>query len=186
MQRRVGLDFVRCGMSGDVSAVCPRRLRERSGSERVLLEAKVVSDRVRSKCVVERGLVLGEVLEAGPAAEHHDGVGIERGARVVICHTGRHEVDEMPPEVEHVHTDPFDVEALRGTLAVRRFDAIIAIYRRLRDVAIVARELTHRLITVGGIPVSHGYMVPEACTPGGVPLPTREDDRRASGMSPVE
>ena len=35
-----------------------------------------------------------------------------RGERVAICHTGRHEIDEIPADVEHVHTDPFDVEPL--------------------------------------------------------------------------
>lgn len=100
---------------------------------------------------------------------------LARGARVVICHTGRHELDEIPPGVEHVHTDPFDADALRAALAGRRFAAVIATYGRLRDVAVIARDLTDRLITVGGMPAYRGYMVPEVCSPPGLPVPTRED-----------
>ena len=33
---------------------------------------------------------------------------LQRGFEVAILHTGRHEVDEIPPEVEHIHTNPFD------------------------------------------------------------------------------
>ena len=35
---------------------------------------------------------------------------IARGFDVTILHTGRHEVDEIPPSVEHIHTNPFKPE----------------------------------------------------------------------------
>jgi nucleoside-diphosphate-sugar epimerase len=104
---------------------------------------------------------------------------LERGARVAICHTGRHELDEIPAEVEHIHTDPFDATALRAALAGRRFGAVIATYGRLRDVAGIAREVTERLITVGGMPAYRGYMVPDMWDPPGLPVPTREDAVRS-------
>ena len=31
----------------------------------------------------------------------------ERGYRVAILHRGRHELPEIPDDVEHIHTDPF-------------------------------------------------------------------------------
>ena len=34
---------------------------------------------------------------------------IDRGFQVTILHTGRHETDLIGPEVEHIHTDPFNV-----------------------------------------------------------------------------
>lgn len=117
-------------------------------------------------------LVIGGTGPTGPYLV--DGL-LARGARVAICHTGRHEIAEIPPEVEHIHTDPFDVDALRQALDGRRFAAVIATYGRLRDVAVVARDLTDRLITVGGMPAYRGYMVPEVCTPPGLVIPTRED-----------
>jgi nucleoside-diphosphate-sugar epimerase len=35
---------------------------------------------------------------------------VERGHRVTILHTGRHELDALPPSevVPHIHADPFD------------------------------------------------------------------------------
>ncbi len=121
-------------------------------------------------------LVIGGTGPTGPFVVN--GL-LARGARVAICHTGRHELDEIPPEVEHIHTDPFDADALRAALAGRHFAAIIATYGRLRDVASLAAELTDRLITVGGMPAYRGYMVPESCTPPGLPVPTREDGARS-------
>jgi nucleoside-diphosphate-sugar epimerase len=117
-------------------------------------------------------LVIGGTGPTGPFIVH--GL-LARGVRVVICHTGRHEIDEIPAEVEHIHTDPFDAAALRTSLVGRRFGAVIATYGRLRDVAVLARDLTDRLITVGGMPAYRGYMVPEVCVPPGLPIPARED-----------
>lgn len=121
-------------------------------------------------------LVIGGTGPVGPHVV--DGI-LARGRRVAICHTGRHEVDEMPIEVEHIHTDPFDASALRRALEGRRFDAIIAMYGRLRDVAVIARDHTDRLISVGGMPAYRGYMVPEVWDPPGLPVPTREDAVRS-------
>ena len=33
----------------------------------------------------------------------------QRGYEVAILHTGRHETDLIGPDIEHIHTDPFDV-----------------------------------------------------------------------------
>ncbi|MXX29772.1 MAG: NAD(P)H-binding protein, partial [Gammaproteobacteria bacterium] len=47
---------------------------------------------------------------------------IHRGFKVAILHRGLHEVDEIPPEVEHIHTDPFSATALAAALEGRGFD----------------------------------------------------------------
>jgi Trk K+ transport system NAD-binding subunit len=57
---------------------------------------------------------------------------LRRGYDVAMLHTGRHEVAEIPPSVEHIHTDPFSEEALRAALGNRTFDLTIAAYGRLR------------------------------------------------------
>jgi nucleoside-diphosphate-sugar epimerase len=100
---------------------------------------------------------------------------LERGHEVAILHTGRHEIDEIPPEVEHIHTDPFDEDALRAALHGRRFDVCIAAYGRLRAVAEVTRETSDRFISIGGGPAYRGYMNPELLEPAGLPVPTSED-----------
>ncbi len=35
---------------------------------------------------------------------------MDRGFQVTILHTGKHETDLIGPEVEHIHSDPFDIE----------------------------------------------------------------------------
>ena len=44
----------------------------------------------------------------GPTGPHVVGGLLDRGFVVTVLHTGRHERDEIPAVVEHVHTDPFD------------------------------------------------------------------------------
>ena len=46
---------------------------------------------------------------------------IGRGYQVAMLHTGKHEVDEIPPEVEHIHTDPFSEDALKHALGSPHF-----------------------------------------------------------------
>ena len=60
---------------------------------------------------------------------------LRRGYDVAMLHTGRHEVAEIPPSVEHIHTDPFSEDALRDALGNRTFDLTIAAYGRLRRIA---------------------------------------------------
>ena len=52
-----------------------------------------------------------------------------------MLHTGRHEHEDIPATVEHVHTDPFDRDALEAALAGRTFDVALVMYGRLREVA---------------------------------------------------
>ncbi len=111
----------------------------------------------------------------GPTGYHIvDGL-IERGYEVAILHTGRHEIDEIPPQVEHIHTDPFSEADLRAALGRRTFDVTVATYGRLRRVAQVMAGRTGRFISVGGGPAYLGYMNAGVIEPAGLPVPVAED-----------
>ena len=58
---------------------------------------------------MQTALVIGGTGPTGPYVVN--GLA-ERGYKVTIIHTGRHETDLLGPEIEHIHTDPFDVQKL--------------------------------------------------------------------------
>jgi nucleoside-diphosphate-sugar epimerase len=101
-----------------------------------------------------------------------------RGYGVTIFHSGRHERVEIPPEVEHLHGDPFAPGALRGALGTRSFDVCIASYGRLRRLAEAMVGRCGRFLSIGGVPVYRGFMNPELFAPAGLPVPVREDARK--------
>jgi nucleoside-diphosphate-sugar epimerase len=92
-----------------------------------------------------------------------------------MLHSGKHELDEIPANVEHIHTDPFSEEALRGAIGNRRFDLTVAAYGRLRRIAEIMVGRTGRFISIGGAPAYRGYMNPTVLEPRGLPVPTAED-----------
>ena len=100
---------------------------------------------------------------------------LERGYTVAILHTGRHEVDEIPAEVEHIHTNPFDESELKAAIGSRTWDSVIATYGRLRVTAQVFVGKTGKFISVGGGPAYRGYMNAEATFPQGMLVPVSED-----------
>jgi nucleoside-diphosphate-sugar epimerase len=103
-----------------------------------------------------------------------------RGFETTILHTGNHEVPEIPEEVEHVHTNPYDPECLRTALQGRRFDLCVASYGRLRATAELTAGRVGRFLSVGGLPSYRGYMNPELFEPPGLPVPTSEDAPRVT------
>ncbi len=98
-----------------------------------------------------------------------------RGYAVAMLHTGRHELAEIPPSVEHIHTDPFSETAMRAALGNRTFDLTIAAYGRLRRIAELMKGRTGRFLSIGGAPAYRGYMNPAVLHPQGLPIPTPED-----------
>ncbi len=98
-----------------------------------------------------------------------------RGFRVAILHTGRHELDEIPDDVEHIHTDPYSPTELAAALGDRTFDVCIATYGRLRRTAEILAGRVGKFVSVGGVPAYRGYMHPSIDVPAGLPVPTRED-----------
>src|SRR4051794_21691874 len=91
-----------------------------------------------------------------------------------MLHTGRHERDEVPAAVTHVHTDPFDRQQVADALTGQTFDVGVVMYGRLRELAEVLAGRVGRLVTVGGMPVLDGYSNPTDLRPTGMPVPTLE------------
>ena len=120
----------------------------------------------------KNALVIGGTGPTGPYIVN--GL-LQRGYTVAILHRGTHEVDEIPPEVEHIHTDPYDPDCLEQALAGRTFDLCMATYGRLRAVARAMADRCDRFISAGGAPAYRGYMNPELAGPGGMDVPIRED-----------
>jgi nucleoside-diphosphate-sugar epimerase len=100
---------------------------------------------------------------------------VERGHEVAILHRGLHERDETPASVEHVHADPYDAAALRRALDARTFDAVFAMYGRLRAVAGVLQGRVGQFVSVGGVPAYRGFMNPWLHEPNGLPVPIAEN-----------
>ena len=125
----------------------------------------------------ERATILKALVIGGTGPTGHFIVNglVRRGYHVAMLHTGRHELDEIPPSVEHIHTDPFSEEALRNALGNRTFDLTIAAYGRLRRIAEIMVGRTGRFISIGGVPAYRGYMNPTVLHLQGLPVPTPED-----------
>jgi nucleoside-diphosphate-sugar epimerase len=118
-----------------------------------------------------RALVIGGT---GPTGHFIVNGLVQRGYRVAMLHTGRHELDEIPPTVEHIHLDPFSENEVRGGLGKRTFDLTIATYGRLRRLAGIMVGRTERFISIGGVPAYRGYMNPTVLRPVGMAVPTAE------------
>ncbi len=83
---------------------------------------------------------------------------MQRGYRVTVLHRGLHEAD-LPSEVEHIHADPHWRDSVAEALDGKTFDAVVAIYGRLRHFAEILRGKTPRLVSVGGaLAVYKGWM----------------------------
>jgi nucleoside-diphosphate-sugar epimerase len=98
---------------------------------------------------------------------------LARGYDVAILHRGKHEVDEIPPEVEHIHTDPNFRENLDEALTGRHFDLCVASYGRLRFVAEALVGKTERFIALGASSY-RGISAPHCNFPTGEVLPIPE------------
>ena len=98
---------------------------------------------------------------------------VARGDEVTILHTGRHERTFSRP-VEHLHTDPRDLVALRDCLTDRSFDGAVSTSGLLANVVVALSHRIDKLVAVTGLPAYIGWKQ----RPGdpGRPLPLREDD----------
>ena len=96
-----------------------------------------------------KALVVGGT---GPTGPHVVNGLLDRGFEVSILHTGAHESPEIPAQVEHIHTDPFDSEKTSQALGSRTFDLAIVMYGRLRELANLLVGKAGKLVSVGGVP----------------------------------
>ncbi len=119
-----------------------------------------------------KALVIGGT---GPSGHYIVNGLLRRGYDVAMLHSGKHEVDEIPATLEHIHTDPFSADALRDAIGNRTFDLTIAAYGRLRRIAEIMVGRTGRFISIGGAPAYRGFMNPTVLQPFGMPIPTPED-----------
>jgi nucleoside-diphosphate-sugar epimerase len=123
-------------------------------------------------------LVIGGTGPTGPGVVN--GLA-DRGYETTILHTGRHEVDTIPPSIEHIHTNPFRIDELAEALGDRVFDVVYAMYGRLRDLAPYFVGRAGRFIAVGGVPAYRGFARPHLNKPKGLLVPIRETAERAVG-----
>jgi nucleoside-diphosphate-sugar epimerase len=117
-------------------------------------------------------LVIGGTGPTGPYVVN--GL-VDRGFQVTILHTGRHEADLIGPEVEHIHTDPFDVDRTAADLGDRTFDLAVVMYGRLRDLAQLLRGKVGHFVSIGGVGVYKGFANPDDLFPEGMPVPLGHD-----------
>jgi nucleoside-diphosphate-sugar epimerase len=110
----------------------------------------------------------------GPTGVHIVRGLVDRGCEVTIMHRGLHERFETPPQVVHVHSDPYDADDLAAVFA-SSFDVVVAMYGRLRRIAELSVGRCGQFVSVGGVPAYRGWMNPFLDQPGGLPLPIRED-----------
>ena len=122
-----------------------------------------------------RVLVIGGTGPTGPFIVN--GL-VERGHDVAIFHTGRHEVDSLPPEslVPHLHGDPFDADSTATTLGDGTWDVVFAMYGRLRMLVDYLVGRTPRLFSIGGVPVYPGFVNDVDRFPSGMRFPSAEED----------
>ncbi len=114
---------------------------------------------------------------------------VARGHLVTILHTGRHEVDELPPSevVAHWHADPFDRRSFSDALDGRTFDVVLVMYGRLRMIAETLVGRAGRVISIGGVPVYPGFADDQARNGMGMVFGAREDEAYApAGSAPME
>lgn len=130
----------------------------------------------------QSALVIGGT---GPTGPHVVNGLIGRGFDVTILHTGRHETDEIPAAVEHIHTDPFDAEATLAAIGTRRYDAAVVMYGRLRTLAPALVGRIGRLITIGGVGAVKGWVEPDDLFPSGMTVPTPIDAPLAGDDEPI-
>ena len=131
----------------------------------------------------ETALVIGGTGPTGPFVVQ--GL-VDRGFSTTILHSGAHEPPEIPDAVEHLHTDAYDPDKVRASLAGRTFDVCIATYGRLRANAQILSGRVGQFISVGGFPGYRGYMNAPLFDPPGMPIPTREDGPRVVDPSEDE
>lgn len=116
-----------------------------------------------------KALVVGGTGPTGPLVI--EGLN-ERGYKVSILHSGKHEIEFKVP-VEHIHGEPHFLESLKSMLQGYTFDLVIGMYGRLRYVAEAIKGKTPRFIAAGGMP--YEVFVNGNNTSSGVPVLIKED-----------
>ena len=139
------------------------------GANSDLVETRRHNEPVTSQ---QTALVVGGTGPTGPLVVN--GL-IERGCDVTILHTGRHETPLIGPEVRHIHTDPFDGDAVRDALDGEEFDLAVVMYGRLRVLASLLAGRCAHFVSIGGVGVYRGFGSPDDLFPVGMTVPLAHD-----------
>ncbi len=107
---------------------------------------------------------------------------VEHGHDVTILHRGLHEHPQTPPQVTHLHADPYDEASLAPALEGGTWDVVVAMYGRLRRIAALTAGKCGHFVSVGGVPAYRGWTDPWQYDPAGLPDPARRR-RRTRGRS---
>src|SRR6186997_2452137 len=99
---------------------------------------------------------------------------VDRGCEVTIMHRGTHERAETPPQVVHIHRDPYDADDLQAVFSESTFYVVVAMYGRLRRIAELSVGRCDQFVSVGGVPAYRGWMNPWLDEPAGLPVPISE------------
>jgi nucleoside-diphosphate-sugar epimerase len=100
---------------------------------------------------------------------------VEHGHEVTILHRGLHEHPQTPPQVTHLHADPYDEASLAPALEGGTWDVVVAMYGRLRRIAALTAGKCGHFVSVGGVPAYRGWTDPWQYDPAGLPIPRAED-----------
>ena len=120
---------------------------------------------------MKRALVVGGT---GPTGHFVVNGLCERGFEVTILHSGRHELEENPDHIEHIHCDAYSQEEFAAGTQGRSFELCVAAYGRLRMIAETMHDRCEHFVSIGGVPAYRGYMNPALCNPPGLAVPTSE------------
>ncbi|MDH3681501.1 MAG: hypothetical protein OEV40_16315 [Acidimicrobiia bacterium] len=132
--------------------------------------------------MAKRVLVVGGTGPTGPFVVN----GLRsRGHQVTILHTGRHEVAEIPDDVVHIHTDPFDGDATDDAIGTAEFDLAVVMYGRLRVLAELLAGRVDQLITIGGVGAVRGWVDPRDLFPSSMTVPAPADAPLAAPDEPI-
>ena len=115
-----------------------------------------------------KALVIGGTGPTGPYVV--EGL-LKKGYDVAILHRGLHEV-EYSQQIEHIHIDPFSPDVMEN-LGSRKFDVVVSMYGRLRQIAEGMKGRTVRFLGVTG-PAYLGSVNPSD-NPEGLLMPVPED-----------
>src|SRR4029077_6103167 len=94
----------------------------------------------------------------------------ERGHDVALLHRGTHERPETPPDLVHVHADPYDEQSMRAALGDSTGDAVVAMSGRLRMIAPLTAGRCGHFVSVGGVPAYRGWTDAWQYDPPGLPV----------------
>jgi nucleoside-diphosphate-sugar epimerase len=92
-----------------------------------------------------KALIIGGTGPTGPFVV--EGL-LKKGYEVAILHRGLHEVEYSQP-IEHIHIDPFSADAMES-LGSRKFDVVVSMYGRLRQIAKSMKGKTSRFLGITG------------------------------------